>query len=226
MGFAGAYARARNVPGWLTESQAQVLYDVARRSSRVLEVGSHHGRSTIVLAAAGAQVVAVDPFPSDWRYGGDDTEQRFRQNLERAGVADRVDLRVAPSTTVRESWTDLLDVVYVDGKHDYWSASDDLRWADHLAPGGVLLVHDAFSSLGVTLALLRRLLAPRPGLVYQGRVGSLATLVPAAPGVADRVRVLRELPWFARNLVIKVLLRLRIGKVASALGHAGTADPY
>jgi hypothetical protein len=40
------------------------------------------------------------------------------------------------------------------------------------------------------------------------------------------VRVLRELPWFARNLVIKVLLRLRIGKVASALGHAGTADPY
>ncbi len=226
MGFADAYARAHDVPGWLTESQAQVLYDVAQRSSRVLEIGSHHGRSTIVLAAAGAHVVAVDPFPSNWRYGASDTEQRFRHNLELAGVSDRVDLRVAPSTSVRESWSDPLDAVYIDGKHDYWSVSDDLRWSDHLAPGGVLLVHDAFSSLGVTVALLRRLLSRRPGLVYTGRVGSLATLVPAAPTFADRLKVLRELPWFARNLVVKVLLRLRLGQLASALGHADTADPY
>ncbi len=226
MGFADAYARARDVPGWLTESQARVLYDIAQRSSRVLEVGSHHGRSTIVLAAAGAHVVAVDPFPSNWRYGGNDTEQRFRQNVELAGLSDRVDLHVASSTTVRESWTDPLDAVYVDGKHDYWSVTDDLLWSDHLAPGGVLLVHDAFSSFGVTLALLRRLLAPRPGLVYRGRVGSLATLEPGRPVAADRARVLQELPWFVRNLIVKVLLRLRLGKAASALGHAGTADPY
>ena len=232
MGFGEAFAQVADIPGWLTEDQARALYDgvcAAGPGARVLEVGSHHGRSTLVLAHAAAavdgSVTAVDPFPDDWRYGAPDTEARLRANLARSGVAGRVDVRVATSHEVREAWASPLDLVYVDGKHDLWSFRDDLRWAEHVRPGGVVLVHDAWSSLGVTLGLLGVLPLSRT-LRYTGRTGSLARLEVAAPSVVDRVRCLAPLPWFARNLVVKVLLRLRLRSVARLLGHSGPADPY
>lgn len=230
-GFGDAFALARDVPGWLTEDQARVLYDAAAAvptGGRVVEIGSHHGRSTIVLAAAaneGVHVVAVDPFLPDWRYGDHDTERAWRGNLARAGLGDRVELRITTSRDARATWSAPVDVVYVDGKHDHWSARDDLRWAAYLRPGGKLFVHDAFSSLGVTTALLRELFGSHR-LRYVGRTGSLALLVPGTPGLGDRLRVLGELPWWLRNLAIKVLLRLRLHPLARAAGHAGTADPY
>lgn len=222
--FRDAFALVRDVPGWLTEDQARTLYDAAA-GGRVVEIGSHHGRSTVVLAASGAAVVAVDPFPADWRYGGHDTEQALRATLAGAGLAEHVDVRVTTSREARQAWDGPLDLVYVDGKHDHWTAYDDLRWADHLRPGGVLFVHDAFSSLGVTTALLRALLGPSR-LVYTGRTGSLARLVPGSPSLRDRVRVVAELPWWVRNLGIKLLLRLRLHGVARLVGHEGPDDPY
>ena len=227
-GFSDAFTRARDVPGWLTEAQARDLYDAAAAvppGGRVVEIGSHHGRSTIVLAAAGADVVAIDPFPPDWRYGGPGTEQACRANLARAGVEDRVDLRVTTSSAARADWDGPVDLVYIDGKHDYWSARDDLRWSTYLRPGGIVLVHDAFSSLGVTTALLHELIGPSR-LRYVGRTGSLARLVPGSPGLADRLRVLAQVPWWVRNLAIKLLLRLRLRPLARLAGHEGAADPY
>lgn len=230
MGFREAFALAADVPGWLTEAQARVLYDAAAAvppGGRVVEIGSHHGRSTIVLASAvrDARVTAVDPFPGDWRYGGPDTEARFRSHTTRAGVADRIDLRVATSADVRRDWEGPVDLLYVDGKHDYWTVRDDLRWASAVPDGGTVLVHDAFSSLGVTLALLRDAL-PSRRLGYAGRTGSLARFRIGSPRPADRLRLLAELPWWLRNLVVKVLLRLRLRPLARLLGHADTADPY
>ena len=231
--FEEVFARADALPGWLTRAQARCLYDAARRlpaGATVVEIGSHHGRSAVVLAtglrqAGGGRLVAVDPFPSDWRYGGSDTEQAFRRNVAAAGVTDVVDLRVATSRKVRTGWRGPVALAYVDGKHDHWSCRDDLRWAEHVVPGGWVLVHDSFSSLGVTTALLRELLTSRT-LRYAGRVGSLARLEVAAPSLRDRARVLAEVPWWVRNLVLKVLLRLRARRVAALLGHHDSADPY
>ena len=61
---------------------------------------------------------------------------------------------------------------------------------------------------------------------YVGRTGSLARFEIARPTTGDRLRVVRELPWFARNLVVKVLLRLRLRLLVRLLGHRDTADPY
>jgi predicted O-methyltransferase YrrM len=227
LSFEDAWRLADRVPGWLTEAQARTLYDAARAAApgRVVEIGSHLGRSTIVLAASGAAVTAVDPFPGDWKYGRTDTEERFRAHLAGAGLDDRVDVRVATSRAVREVWSGEVRMVYVDGKHDMWSCLDDLRWSTFLQPGDTVLVHDAFSSLGVTLAVLRHAATTRRHR-YLGRTGSLARFEVGAPSVRDRVRVLRELPWFARNLVVKVLLRLHARPLARLLGHTDIADPY
>lgn len=222
-----AWAAAQQVPGWLTEAQAADLYAAARAvaPARVVEIGSHLGRSTVVLAASGAVVTAIDPFPGDWRYGRPDTEARLRANLAAAGVAEHVDVRVTTSRQAREQWDEPVRMVYVDGKHDVWSCLDDLRWSRFLQPGDVVLVHDAFSSLGVTLAVLRDAVGGSRHR-YVSRTGSLARLEVGRPRLADRARVLRELPWFARNLVVKVLLRLRARPLARLLGHDDTADPY
>lgn len=225
--FELAWSRAEPVDGWLTRDQARLLFDEAGRvgSGPIVEIGSHLGRSTVVLASAADRVVAVDPFPPDWRYGRADTAERFIANVEHAGVADRVDLHRAASADVLGEWSTPIRLLYVDGKHDARSCLTDLRWTRFLSPGDRFLVHDSFSSLGVTLALLWRLVTDHRSR-YLGRTGSLALFEVSRPTVRDRLRVLGELPWFARNLVVKVLLRLRLRRLARLLGHHDAADPY
>jgi len=230
-GFEDAWSFASSIEGWLTRGQARVLFEAARAlrdGDTVVEIGSHQGRSTVVLASAlpvAGRLIAVDPFDPAWRYGAPGTRDRLLHHLEAAGVASRVEIVVNTSSAVRAAYDGEVGLLYVDGKHDYWTVRDDLRWADRLPDGGVVLVHDAFSSLGVTLALFRTLPVSRR-LSYVGRTGSLARIVVRRPGLADRVLPLREVPWWSRNLVMKVLLRLGLRPVARMLGHADAADPY
>ena len=167
----------------------------------------------------------MDPFDEGWRYGGPDTRRRLEEHLGSAGVEERVEVRAETSRTARTARGGPVDLLYVDGKHDYWTVRDDLAWAHRVPAGGTVLVHDAFSSLGVTLALLRTL-PTSPDLTYAGRTGSLARLRKCRPTPGQRFRILIELPWWLRNLSIKVLLRLHLRPVASALGHRGTDDPF
>lgn len=225
--FEQAWSRASSVDGWLTRDQARVLFDEAVRagSGTLVEIGSHLGRSTSVLAAAAAHVVAIDPFPADWRYGQEGTADRLRRHLAAAGVLDRVTLHETTSAEVFRGWSEPVRLLYVDGKHDALSCLADLRFTRFLSPGDRFLVHDAFSSLGVTLALLGRLPGDRRTR-FLGRTGSLALYEVAPPTSADRLRVLAQLPWFVRNLGLKVLLRLRLRRVAALLGHPDAHDPY
>ncbi len=226
-GFEDAWAAADPIGGWLTRAQGQSLWDAAEQvpaGAAILEIGSHQGRSTVVLGTAakrnGSTVIAVDPFVSGSMFGGAATRTRFEKNLSEAGVSDVVELIAQPSTAIRPGWSTPLAMLYIDGKHDYWTVRDDLRWVRHLPPGTPVLVHDSFSSIGVTLGLLVHVL-PGHELAYQGRTGSMARFTVCAPSAADRWRIVRELPWFFRNVVIKIGLR-----VARLVGYRATPDPY
>jgi hypothetical protein len=228
--FESAFARAADVGGWLTRDQAFALWSEARgvpHGSRIVEIGSHQGRSTIVLAAAAPQatVVAIDPFVGGTMFGGLGTKDKFLANIEAAGVAEQIELRQAKSTDLRPAWTAPIAFLYIDGKHDYWTLSDDLKWTEFLPSGGRVLIHDAYSSIGVTLGLLRHVL-PSDRLRYLDRTGSLARFEVGTPRRADRLRILAELPWWLRNVGIKILLRLRLYTLARLVGHHDTADPY
>jgi predicted O-methyltransferase YrrM len=231
-GFDDAFALADRIPGWLTRDQARVLWDAASaltEGSHVVEIGSHQGRSTVVLARAlgrnGGRLTAIDAFVDSPRYGGASTRAVLLANLEQAGVSSIVDVVVARSRQARSRWSEPIDLLWVDGKHDYWTCTDDLRWTRHLPDGGRCLVHDAFSSIGVTSSLMLNVL-PSRRLRLIGRVGSLATIEVSRPHLADRFRFLAQLPWWVRNVVIKVLLRLGLGSVTRRLGHVGPFDPY
>lgn len=228
--FEHAFAQVDRISGWLTRDQAQLLWDEAARlpgRPRIVEIGSHQGRSTIVLALAcgNGLVTAIDPFVEGRLFGGPSTRDLFEAHVRDAGVQDVIDLRVTRSQDLLPAWDHPIDLLYVDGKHDLWSLGRDLGWSRHLGPGGRVLVHDAFSSIGVTLGLLRHAL-PSSQLRYLDRTGSLARFEIATPSARDRLRMVRELPWWLRNVGIKILLRLRLNVVARAVGHHDRADPY
>lgn len=231
-GFESAWASVASVPGWLSEGQARMLWDAVCRlpaGATVVEIGSHQGRSTIILGHAartvGARVVAVDAFVDGRLFGGASTRDRFEENIRAAGLTDIVELVVGYSTVLRQSWTRPFDLLYIDGKHDYWTYADDLRWSAHLPDGGEILVHDCFSSIGVTAGTLVKVLAGSR-YTYVDRSRSLARFAVRRPGLADRWRVVAQLPWFTGNVCLKVLLRLRLRPVARWFGHHGPYDPF
>jgi SAM-dependent methyltransferase len=213
-----------DVEGWLTEAQAQRLDRCARAvpaGGRIVEIGSFRGRSTIVLARAapqGAEVVAIDPHLGSDRgpqeivaqpeLGEQDT-RLFRSNLERHGVLGRVHHVRMPSS--QAPLPDAIDLLYVDGAHRFGPARGDLvRWGARVRDGGTMLVHDSFSSIGVTLALLTAV-APSRRWRYVGRCGSLAEFAAdGAGGPHSALRQIAQLPWFAYNVALKLLTVLRV----------------
>ena len=82
-------------------------------------------------------------------------------------------------------------------------------------------MHDAFNAIGVTLAQLRLLLLS-PTWRYQGRERSLARYRRTRLDLRARARnallQLGGLPYFVRNLVVKVLIVARLRPLAALLG--------
>jgi predicted O-methyltransferase YrrM len=230
--FDHVWESVADIPGWLTEGQARMLWDAVLRlqpGATVLEIGSHQGRSTVILGqaarAVGARVIAVDAFVDGRLFGGASTRDRFEANIAAAGLTEVVELVVGYSTKLRPGWDRKFDLLYVDGKHDYWTYTDDLRWSEHLPERGEILVHDCFSSIGVTLGTVRSVLFGSR-YTYLDRSRSLARFVLARPALADRLRLVGQLPWFAGNVFLKILLRLRLRAVAGWFGHRGSYDPF
>jgi predicted O-methyltransferase YrrM len=238
--------QVRTVDGWLTPGQAATLFDAAARcrpGGQIVEIGSFRGRSTIVLASAAApdvQVVAIDPHAGNdrgpqeiegFQDGAEDDHLLFIENLAAAGVADRVrQVRMFSDAAHTEVDGDV-DVLYVDGAHRYAPARADIRtWGDRVGDGGAMLIHDSFSSIGVTLAILRELVLGRR-FRYVGRSRSM-TIYSAdlAPGTRPRIRnaalQLAQLPWFVKNLAVKVALSLGLGGALARLGHDAPEWPY
>jgi predicted O-methyltransferase YrrM len=244
-GFDDALRAVADVAGWMTDAQARRLWDRAAAvpaGGRIVEIGSYHGRSAIVLGRAAAptvEVVAIDPHagndrgPQEIHGSADEGErdhQAFLANLERGGVRSRVRHVRAASQRASAAVDGPIDLLYIDGAHRYRPARDDIRlWGARVADGGTMLIHDSFCSVGVTAAILTELLA-RGDLRYVDRVGSLAEYRRARPRPGDRwrsaARQLAQLPYFVRSVLVKVLLVLRLRPLTRLLGHRSGDWPY
>jgi len=122
-------------------------------------------------------------------------------------------------------------VLYVDGAHRYAPARADIRdWGARVEPGGTMLIHDSFSSLGVTGAIMREL-AFGSRFRYVGRARSLteyrADLDGSWPSrVGNAGRQLLQLPWFFKNLLVKVLISCKLGGLLKKITGRDPEWPY
>jgi predicted O-methyltransferase YrrM len=237
-GFEQAWQDCAPIEGWLAEEQARALYEAAARvpgGASIVEIGSHHGRSTVVLARGRSEgcreVVAVDPF-SDPRWGGGDGSLPiFRANIERAGLEDAVRPVRGFSADVAESWDESpIGVLYVDGAHDQASVLADIDgWERHIVPGGRVLFHDAFSAPGVTAAVFKRHLLSR-SFRYVGSVRTLCVFerrdLSIGGAAASALRLTARLWYFVRNVLVKIAMRRGWTLPVRLLRHRDPAFPY
>jgi predicted O-methyltransferase YrrM len=232
------------VEGWLSADQIERLHRTASSAhpgEAIVEIGSYRGRSTIVIALAaadGVDVVAIDPHAGNDRGPNElrgyeaqaaDDHTVFRANLDAAGVAHRVRHVREFSHQALTAVDGAVSVLFIDGAHRYGPARADIRqWGSRVADDGTMLIHDAFSSVGVTAAICRELLFGRR-FRYVGRSRSLVEYRADLRGgarLANAARQSLQLPWFVRNVVVKIVLTLGLGRVITRVTGRSVEWPY
>ena len=172
---ADAVGLALKVPGWLSESEAHLLYSLAHNATgNIVEIGSFAGRSTTALGLGakhgrrGAKVYTVDDFSgiAEGDGGGELAKHKpstaqLRKNLDAVGVNGEVQIVQADSEDASKRFAGPCSVLFVDGKHDYQSVARDLDcWLPKVADDGFVVLHDAVSGFpGVIKAIDERLIS-------------------------------------------------------------------
>lgn len=159
---------AHQIKGFLARDEAEALYDFALECSSLgpcLEIGSYCGKSSVYLGSACRETNSV-LFAVDHHRGSEEhqpgeeyhdvelfdpaiqamnTFPALRRTLHLFGLQDFVVPVVAPSQVVVKHWATPLGLVFIDGGHSHEQAlADCLGWAEKVAPGGLLLIHDIF----------------------------------------------------------------------------------
>jgi MMP 1-O-methyltransferase len=161
-------AVARAAKGFMPDEEGLALHGVGIQAAPVgplLEIGSYCGKSAVYLGAAARAAGTVlfsidhhhgseenqvgwehhDPEVVDAETGRMDTLPFFRRTIERAGLEDVVVGVVGDSPTVAAHWGTRLGLLFIDGGHSERVAMTDYEsWATHVAPNGLLAVHDVF----------------------------------------------------------------------------------
>jgi predicted O-methyltransferase YrrM len=157
---------SRRIPGWLTDGEANSLFEMARSRTNqpgpvIVELGSWQGRSSVLLAAGlcgavNARLFCVDPFEADEnpRYQSayydplvakmrHSLRRGFDWNIRRCGVAKIVHARKGYSYEVARDWKDPIDVLFIDANHEYACVHRDFRlWSPFVKLGGIVALHD------------------------------------------------------------------------------------
>jgi len=241
--FEDAWVAVAAVDGWMTEGQGRALYEAAAAcpsGGRIVEIGSYQGRSTIVLALAAAsnvEIIAIDPHAGNdrgpqeidgYEDAASDDHATFEANLTAAGVRDRVTHVREFSDAAHTSVDGEIDVLYIDGAHRYAPARTDIRdWGARVRTGGTMLIHDSFSSIGVTGAIMRELLlSDRFRYVTRSRSLAVYRADPGEGRASSALHQIAQLPWFIKNVGLKVVLTAGLGKVMTKLGRKRPDWPY
>jgi MMP 1-O-methyltransferase len=132
-----------DVDGWLLPEDIFKLYDLAYAAAGpILEIGTYHGRSTIVMALALKD--AGNPVPLVSLDVDPEALSAAAENARRKGVAGRIALVRGTATAFFRATTGFVPaVVFVDADHSAAGAARDLRALEpHVADGGLLFLHD------------------------------------------------------------------------------------
>jgi len=150
------------IGGWLTKSEGEFLYDIARGMAHnlsLIEIGSWKGRSTICLGKGSidgnnAPIYAIDPHTgsSEHRkaFGIVDTFEQFKTNIKNAGIESHIRVMKMTSKGASSGVSRNVGFVFVDGAHEYeFVALDYHLWFPKLGIGRLMAFHDCWHAPGV-----------------------------------------------------------------------------
>lgn len=163
---------AATAEGWLTDSEAALLYTLARANRGngvIVEIGSWKGKSTLCLARGSlagrrSRVLAIDPHDATdlechLHHGERGTLDAWRDTITRAGVDALVTPLVTRSRLAVTQITTPIDLLFVDGSHRRADVEDDLSaYIPLIRIGGVLAMHDtdAGGAMHAAIAMVYR----------------------------------------------------------------------
>jgi len=141
-------------PLWTSDAELDYLADLAHHSQVFIEIGSWHGRSAKVIAAACPGVVyCVD----NWEDGN--SGEVFKRNMAQEIASGKVRIYKASSDIAAPQVAAdlngrLADVVWVDDGHLYTDVQRDIRsYLPLLKPGGLMVGHDYYKDDPVAKAV-------------------------------------------------------------------------
>ena len=149
----------RQVDGFLSDEEGQLLYELARNCSGsgvIVEIGSWKGRSTIWLAEGSkagnnVKVYAIDPHTGSSGKGKKEacTFEEFKKNIEDAKVSDIVVPLVVKSEEAARDFKEPVELCFIDGAHEYEFVRLDFDlWFPKLVDHGTIVFHDTGSWSG------------------------------------------------------------------------------
>jgi hypothetical protein len=168
----GLLHAARSIQGWLEPEEIEFLALVAAyptTTGRVVELGSYHGKSTVVLAKALAwnsaeKLVSVDPI---------DPEPLYR-NLEQQQVRNRVEFFNTASSDFWQDWHQPIRILWHDGANATSEVTQDLaagiQWLSDCA---LVAFHDVLNLSGERIHVFCDEILGSPHFGASGLCGSI-----------------------------------------------------
>lgn len=148
------------IEGWLTPGQEFWLFSAAwelRPGARIVEIGSYKGRSTVSLAFACVNtrkhVFAIDRWQGVYEDIKDQHQLHntfdkgffhvWEHNIIANHLQDYVTPLVGNSSDIAKIWRAPIDMLFVDGSHQYEDVVADFEYFfPYVVPGGLMAFHD------------------------------------------------------------------------------------
>jgi predicted O-methyltransferase YrrM len=222
--FAPVKELIKDVPGWLSDEEGEALYELARQCTGrgvIVEIGSWKGKSTICLglgsrAGKGVRIFAIDPH-ADYRHG------EFKDNIERAGIADLVTPLKGLSQAVAGGFDEPIELLFVDGSHEEDDVREDFeKWVPKVVEGGIVAFHDTTWHDGVRKVVAEKIYGSRRFKDVRFVIGSTTVARKVAENTAaDRVHARRVQATKAVFGAVTSVLRKKRNWLPSPLERAG-----
>jgi MMP 1-O-methyltransferase len=222
--FAPVKALIADVPGWLSDEEGEALYELARECTGrgvIVEIGSWKGKSTICLglgsrAGKGVRIFAVDPH-ADYRHG------EFKDNIERAGIADLVTPVKGLSQEVADDFHEPIELLFVDGSHEEELVREDFdKWVPKVVDGGIVAFHDTTWHDGPRKVVAERIFGSREFKDVRFVIGSTTMARKVQANTArDRLHARRVQASKAVFGAVTSVVKKRRGWLPSPVERAG-----
>lgn len=162
----GEYVRASfEIEGWFRGAEVWEMIAVVRAlpsSCVMVEIGSFMGSASVLLAGVrkhcGSGILhCVDPFDASGDAfsvpvyeqllkgtGYSSLRECFDANISNVGLSDRIVIHQGDAAAVARSWTQPIDLLFLDGDHSPAGARLGYEsWEPFLKVGGMLAVHNS-----------------------------------------------------------------------------------